>query len=500
MNPKRLTKLKDLWNRHSGKQKATLLILMLALIANAYAILKEMPAIPLVTGGLVLVYLLIFRVDLLIYLMALCTPFSIETLNGDFQLGLSLPAEAIMISLTFLFICRILYDIRLDRKIVTHPVSVAIFLYLGWMLLTCFTSARPVVSFKFWLSKIWFTTSCYWVVVQFIRKDLTSAVRYFSCYAVSLAIVVLITTYKHWLSGFDSQYAHWVMRPFYSDHTAYGAALAFFVPITAGFFFLPGNTTKSKIFYAILTVILFAGLYISYSRAAWISFAAAIAVWVVLKLRIKLSWLIAGAAVLATIFYFSADDILYKMSRNSQDASGNLAEQLQSISNISTDASNVERLNRWNAAFSMIKERPVVGWGPGTYQFEYAPFQKSTYKTIITTNFGDGGNAHSEYIGPCAETGIPGLLTVLTLAFCVLCTGFYTYNHTIDKREQLLALVMTLALVTYFIHGFLNNFLDTDKLSLPFWGAFAVITVASVRMRNDKREPAILHQKLKKVS
>ncbi len=494
MNPRRLTKLRDLWNSHSGKQKAALLIFVLALVANAYAILKEIPAIPLVTGGLVLVYLLIFRVDLLIYLMALCTPFSIETLNGDFQLGLSLPAEVIMIALTFLFICRVLYDVRLCRGIVTHPVSIAIFIYLGWMLLTCFTSARSVVSFKFWLSKIWFTTSCYWVVAQFIRKDMTCAVRYFSCYAVSLAIVVLITTYKHWLSGFDSQYAHWVMRPFYSDHTAYGAALAFFVPITAGFFFLPDNTTKNKVFYAILTIILFAGLYISYSRAAWISFAAAVAVWVILKLNIKLSWLIAGAAVLATVFYFSAEDILYKMSRNSQDASGNLAEQLQSISNISTDASNVERLNRWNSAFSMIKERPVAGWGPGTYQFEYAPFQKSTYKTVISTNFGDGGNAHSEYIGPCAETGIPGLLTVLILAGSVLYTGFYTYKHTPEIRERLLTLVMTLALVTYFIHGFLNNFLDTDKLSLPFWGAFAVIVVASVQMETGKRKSRLSKQ------
>ena len=175
------------------------------------------------------------------------------------------------------------------------------------------------------------------------------------------------------------------------------------------------------------------------------------------------------------------------MSRNSQDASGNLTEQLQSISNISTDASNVERLNRWNSAFGMIRERPLVGWGPGTYQFVYAPFQKSQFKTIITTDFGDGGNAHSEYIGPCAETGFPGLLTVLALVFVSLFTGIRTYNHSHDKTNRLLALMMTLALVTYFVHGFLNNFLDTDKLSLPFWGAFAVIMLTNLRMKEEQR-------------
>lgn len=46
--------------------------------------------------------------------------------------------------------------------------------------------------------------------------------------------------------------------------------------------------------------------------------------------------------------------------------------------------------------------------------------------------------------------------------------------------------MMTLALVTYFVHGFLNNFLDTDKLSLPFWGAFAVIMLTNLRMKEGQ--------------
>ena len=28
---------------------------------------------------------------------------------------------------------------------------------------------------------------------------------------------------------------------------------------------------------------------------------------------------------------------------------------------------------------------------------------------------------------------------------------------------------------TYFIHGLLNNFLDSDKLAVPFWGFLAII-------------------------
>ena len=53
-----------------------------------------------------------------------------------------------------------------------------------------------------------------------------------------------------------------------------------------------------------------------------------------------------------------------------KDSSDNLLKHITSISNISTDASNMERINRWKCALKMFVEKPVFGWGPGTYQFQ----------------------------------------------------------------------------------------------------------------------------------
>ena len=80
------------------------------------------------------------------------------------------------------------------------------------------------------------------------------------------------------------------------------------------------------------------------------------------------------------------------------------------MSNITTDASNLERINRWKSALRLFAERPTLGWGPGTYQFEYASYQNYYEKTIISTNSGNKGNAHSEYLSILAESGWPGLL------------------------------------------------------------------------------------------
>jgi putative inorganic carbon (hco3(-)) transporter len=75
----------------------------------------------------------------------------------------------------------------------------------------------------------------------------------------------------------------------------------------------------------------------------------------------------------------------------------------------------------------MFLERPVLGWGPGTYQMVYAPYQLAQDHTIITTNFGDLGNAHSEYLGPLAEMGLPGMILFIVLCAFILITGMKNY-------------------------------------------------------------------------
>ena len=452
----------------------------LFILLNCFALSRDFLYVPFLSAVAVGVYLLIFRIDLLIYFMAFFTPFSIEFDNLKYNIGLSVPAEVIMILLTLLFFIRLFYDVRLERKIVFHPISIVIYFYLFWMLITSITSEMPLVSFKFLASKIWFITACYFCIIQLIKNDFKKIITFINCYAFSLCVVIIITTIKFALSGFSAHGMHWVMNPFYNDHTAYGAAIAFFIPLAMALFATDGNTFWKKIYYLSILAILMMGLYFSYCRAAWLSIIFAFSILAVIKMRIKLSWLIVGLVLfLSTLYYFS-DDILYAMGKNTQDSSGNFTEQLQSISNIKTDASNVERLNRWVAAFGMIEDRPVVGWGPGTYQFVYAGYQKGKYKTIITTNFGDGGNAHSEYIGPCAEMGFPGSMMVIILMITVIYTGIRAYIRTSDKTLKMFSIFSVIALITYYVHGIMNNFLDTDKLSLPFWSAIAVIVVVDL--------------------
>jgi O-antigen ligase len=184
----------------------------------------------------------------------------------------------------------------------------------------------------------------------------------------------------------------------------------------------------------------------------------------------------------------SWSDIVMNLESNRQDTSDDLGEHLKSISNISTDASNLERLNRWNSAFRMFNERPVFGFGPGTYSFMYAPYQLSSEKTIISTNAGDMGNAHSEYIGPLAESGFLGMLSFLAVSIAIVATGWRLYQRMEKGPQRAVILAVLLGIVTYLIHGTLNNFLDTDKASVPFWGFAAMLVAADIAHSRKMRE------------
>jgi O-antigen ligase len=187
-----------------------------------------------------------------------------------------------------------------------------------------------------------------------------------------------------------------------------------------------------------------------------------------------------SAVTFLAIGFSLQDTVIQRIEKNRQDSSGDLAEHVQSISNMKTDASNLERLNRWDCAFRMFAESPVFGKGPGTYSFLYAPYQRSANLTVISTNFGDLGNAHSEYFGPLAEQGVLGLVSLLAIIFFAYYRGIPLYYRMKDREHARLFMGILMGHTTYFIHGLLNNYLDQDKAAIAFWGFLAVITAFDI--------------------
>ena len=433
-------------------------------------------ALPVVLGVLLLY---IFSLDKVLLLTAFTVPLSVNLKAMDAGLAISLPAEPLLMGIMVLFIAKMLYDGQYDRRISRHPIAIVVYCMFAWMLVTTITSEMPVVSLKFLVSRLWFVIPAFFLCAM-LFKNPKNIHRFVWFYIAALCIVCVYTIIHHAQYGFDGDSAHWVMTPFYNDHTAYGAALAIYLIMALTYAFLPNIKRGRKLLIICVVILLSIALTLSNCRAAWLSMIASLGVLICVLLRIKFSWIAATAVILVGLFLAFQNQIIDALEKNNQDASGDLVENIQSITNISTDASNLERINRWQSAFRLFNERPVFGWGPGTYQFVYAPYQMSKEKTIISTNAGDGGNAHSEYFGPLAEQGLVGSLLVVVLVVVTVYCGIKTYLRCKNKTAKLLALGATLAFFGYFIHGFLNNFLDTDKLAIPVWSLAALIAAIDV--------------------
>ena len=437
--------------------------------------------------ALAVIAVAIFRLDWLFLLITLLTPFSINVENIGGGFGLHLPTEPLMFGLMVVFLIRVFQDSYFDSKVMRHPLTLAIFINTFWIFISCFTSEEPLVSVKFLLSRLWFVVGFFFIATQVFR-DSNNIRRFLWMYIVPLTVVGIYTIIVHSTHNFDQKPAHWVMQPFFKDHTSYGAILAMFYPITWAYLWSKNLSINTKIVIGVIIAILTLAIILSYTRAAWVSLLGTLVVFGIVQFRVKW-WIVIVMLGIGVGGYFSFEDqIFQKLEKNRQDSSDDIAEHVNSISNVATDASNLERINRWSAALRMFEERPIFGFGPGTYKFYYASYQHSSQLTIISTNFGNLGNAHSEYFGPLAEQGVLGLITLLIIMGIAIYKFIVVYYDTKSLEMRIALMGAFLGWITYIVHGVLNNYLDLDKANVPFWGFLALLVAVEVYHKNKSDE------------
>jgi O-antigen ligase len=446
----------------------------------------------LIPLALATVLLAVLSLERLLLLTLFFTPLSIQLsyITGTSGFDISVPTEPVLALLLLITLFKLIVTREFNRRLLRHPVTIIISLYLLWTLVTSVTSTMPEVSFKALAYRMWFIAGFYLVSAQLFSRERFRR-QYIIAYSAGLAGVVIFFLARTGSAGLlNQQFAHSACFPFYKDHTSFGASMAFLIPPLAVILFRKGSGVSSRIFLSALILLFLAGFILSYSRAAWVSLIAAILLSVILWFRMPVRFLAASAALFVVVIIFSAGWIWQQMDSTTEDSSADLAQHLRSSSNISTDQSNLERINRWKCALRMFEEKPVFGWGPGTYQFNYGPFQKPEDRTIISTDFGDAGNSHSEYLGALSESGAPGALIYLLIVVSAVMTGIRVWYREKRSAGGYFALAVLTGLVTYVVHGIMNSFLDTDKIASLWWGYIAILTAMDLDLQKTVPEKA----------
>lgn len=453
-----------------------LLSIFIAVNFETYYILA-LPAVLLIMG------LFFLSIEYIFFIVAFCTPFSIKLMEGGS--GINLPDEPLMIILLLLFVIKLAENRAYFVAILRQPLTVMIAIYLLWILVTSITSSLPIVSFKFLLARLWVIVFGYfWGGVIF--KNPENIKKFLLAFGLALCLVVVYATINHYKVGFSQDKAMLVMKPLMDDHTVYGAVCSIVLIYSLILIFSKTDVVHSidKILFSVCAVFSLTGVLLSYSRAAVLSIVFALFFAFLLKFKVRFKTVFA-MLIIGLIFGAIFNNEIYQKIRFNRSTSGkNLLGDIKSISNVKNDDSNVERLNRWESGYRMFQEKPFFGFGPGTYQFKYSPYQRAHQMTSISTTKGDMGNIHSEYFGPLIESGVIGFFTIILLFGFSIATLMKLYYSTHDKEIKIFSLVVLLCFCSYYFHGLWNNFLDQDKAAVIFWGMMGIIAAISVREKS----------------
>jgi len=461
-----------------------LLLLILYLIRNpSYTI------IGLCFASLVIIafYLSYININHVFGILIFTIPLSINIEIFNSGTNLFLPSEFLLGLMVMAFFFYHLLFKEDQKKFLRHNISILIILYFIFYIINILFSTMMIVSLKAVFVRFCYITVFYFFINVYIKKRITNIVNIYLLYGIPLTFVVLFTLFKHSDYLFSKDTASAVVNPFYADHTIYSACIAFIIPAFLAFFLFAkeielGLYKKISVF--IISLVLLTGLFYSYSRGAWISLVGAVVFLFILLLKIRLKYVLLALLGGILILYINKDSLIENFSGNKFDSNAKnatLIEQTKSITNISNDLSNAERLNRWKCAIRMFNDKPLTGFGPGTYQFQYLPYQVKSEMTRISVTspwnieFGKGGTAHSEYFLLLSETGIFQFLIYIILIFSGIYFGVQNYYKAVSKKLKVISAMVLLGFVTYAIHGLFNNFLDTDKAAFLFWSSLSII-------------------------
>lgn len=379
-------------------------------------------------------------------------PWSLECDFGAWRIHLpSEPLIAVLSCGLAWFVWR--QPIVVWRAFTQHSLLKFSAIWIGWLAVSACFSSMKTVSGKYCIVEV----AHWWVFAVGLTIFPAWWPRLMRVFAFSMAGAAVYTVARHAiLFHFRADQAMLAPTPFFPDHTLYAAILAvlvFALPTQEALFSENRMGLKIALSDRPFRALFLLAILVSTCRAATLSLLLAGGVWAMLffgkKWRLTLA---AGLLVLLAGLFFQ-EKIQHAMQH---------------------DVSSLERLNRWACAFRMAQEQPLVGFGPGTFQFQYIDFQRIDEMTRISTPpgiqraptiYGRGGGAHSEFWQALAESGWVGLSLWATLV------GAATWGGLRRHGTRLLAL----GLLTFFAHGAVNNFLHDGRMAALVWGSVAVL-------------------------
>ncbi len=400
-------------------------------------------------------------------------PFTMEFYFSN-GMGLDIPGELLLLLLTGISIVFALSKFTtLDVSILSNWITKLIVVHLIWILFTSITAQNPVIAVKFLLAKIWYVIPMYFMTLFLVqKKDIKTIVRNL---VIALSILVVIVMFRHSTTAFDFSTINDAVMPLFRNHVTYASILVVVFPFLVLVLFLQSKGIF-RIFLLASIFIFLAGIFLSYTRAAYVAIFVMPIVYLVVKQRLLKPLIVIGLIpTVGVIGFLVIDDNYLNYSPNYEKTIAH--KDFDDIVNATyngTDISTVERGYRWVAGYNMIKDKPILGFGPGNFYSCYRPYTVRSFETYVSDNPEKSG-IHSYYLMTVVEQGFIGFIILMILVIYSLVYAENLYHKLQDRELKNMLMAVILSMVGVYLILLINDMLESIKVGTLYFFNLALI-------------------------
>ncbi len=448
-----------------------IVILVVAFAASVvFAIVQSDVRILILPFGLLVAFLALTDYKKLYLLLWASIPFSTEVEFGS--IGADLPDEGLMIVMTGIAILLFATKgAKMSMKMLLNPITLVLLLHFGWIVLTSLTSTEPIISLKFMLAKVWYIAVFYFMGYHIVRNE-KDFLQWFRWLIIPILITVLVIWARHSTQSFSFESVNDFMNPFYRNHVDYALMLGVVFP----FVWVFRKSWKRKYTGVIIASIFLIAISLAFTRAAYLGIIAAFIGYVLIRTRtLKYALIVSSLSAVALFTFLSKNNryIDYAPDFHKTITHYKFDNLIEATYNLE-DISSMERVYRWIAGFYMIKDKPVMGFGPGTFYSSYRPYTDEHFITYVSDNPEKSGT-HNYFLMTAADQGIPGVVIFLAIIVLALLKAQWLYTRIPEGYPQQLlsATVGTLFFIIFVL--LLNDMIETDKVGTFFFFCLAML-------------------------
>lgn len=455
----------------------------LLIISLALAIAVEHPLPIIIPAGFVGLFYISFNPRHFYLVFFLLLPFSVELeLPGGF--GTDLPAEPLMLILTMVALIYIIKNItRETTGFVRHPITLMLILHVFWIVFASIFSTHGFISAKFSIAKVWYVLPFFFLPPLLLDNE-KQYYKLFSFLTVGLLISVAYVMLRHASMGFSFDSINKAVRPIYRNHVSYGVLLVEVLPF---YVYIMYRTRKWPLLKMAGLIFILLAIYLTYTRAAHISVFLGLGAYFVIKYNLAKPAIAVGLALILSLsIYLSVGNNYLNIAPDYNKAVehkkfDNLVEATYKMEDIST----VERFYRWIAGVNMVRAKPLIGFGPGTFYSEYKPYTVTSYKTYVSDN-PDQSGVHNYYLMTAAEQGLPGMLIFLGLCLISIVYGERLYHSLSERNEKMLIMATTVCFVLILAVLLINDLLEAVKIGPFFFLCLSILVYYDQKLKQAK--------------